>query len=238
MCDKQEGNPLPENINARLQPKDMTNSHSSRCTKIEMETNPTGAMLLKILRQPTTGFTLSFRAHQGLREFYNGGRFCKKINFFLIFQVELGVGTQVNKFLHSFCGLIICVDDYTFSLLFCGEMSFTEILYLKLRSSFSVGEILVSVGKTKSNTNEGGHFDRYTHLQINLVFTEGSGESLVYDILQLSLLHAGHLVVHLVRFSRYRTKPLVNDNLRLNVLQKGHLTFHLVRYSVHRSMFS
>ncbi|KER20073.1 hypothetical protein T265_15400, partial [Opisthorchis viverrini] len=34
-------------------------------------------------------------------------------------------------------------------------------------------------------------FDKYTHLQINLVFTENSIESLVYGILQLNVLHKG-----------------------------------------------
>ncbi|KAG5450474.1 hypothetical protein CSKR_103768 [Clonorchis sinensis] len=48
-------------------------------------------------------------------------------------------------------------------------------------------------------------FDKYTHLQINLVFTEDSAESLVYDILQLNVLHKGCVVFQLVRYSRYRS---------------------------------
>ncbi|KAG5442810.1 hypothetical protein CSKR_112273, partial [Clonorchis sinensis] len=45
--------------------------------------------------------------------------------------------------------------------------------------------------------------DKYTHLQIDLVFTRGSTESLVYDILQPNVLHKGRLMFHLVRYSRH-----------------------------------
>ncbi|KER33728.1 hypothetical protein T265_00416 [Opisthorchis viverrini] len=38
------------------------------------------------------------------------------------------------------------------------------------------------------------HFDQYTHLQINLVFTRDLTESLVYDILQLNVLHTGRFM--------------------------------------------
>ncbi|KER21735.1 hypothetical protein T265_15022, partial [Opisthorchis viverrini] len=48
-------------------------------------------------------------------------------------------------------------------------------------------------------------FEKYTHLQINLVFTRDSTESLVYDILQLNVLHTGHLMFQLARYSRYRS---------------------------------
>ncbi|KAG5452085.1 hypothetical protein CSKR_111127, partial [Clonorchis sinensis] len=40
-------------------------------------------------------------------------------------------------------------------------------------------------------------FDKYTHLQINLVFTGDSTESLVYDVLQLNVLHTDCLMVQL-----------------------------------------
>ncbi|KER27022.1 hypothetical protein T265_05853 [Opisthorchis viverrini] len=38
--------------------------------------------------------------------------------------------------------------------------------------------------------------EKYTHLQINLVFTGDSIESLVYDVLQLDVLHTGRLMIH------------------------------------------
>ncbi|KER27193.1 hypothetical protein T265_13840, partial [Opisthorchis viverrini] len=39
-------------------------------------------------------------------------------------------------------------------------------------------------------------FEKYTQLQNNLVFTRGSTESLVYDILQLNVLYTGRLMIH------------------------------------------
>ncbi|KER20871.1 hypothetical protein T265_10660 [Opisthorchis viverrini] len=47
--------------------------------------------------------------------------------------------------------------------------------------------------------------EKYTHLQINLVFTTDSNESLVYDILDMNMLHTGHLTIQLARYSRYRS---------------------------------
>ncbi|KER26380.1 hypothetical protein T265_06363 [Opisthorchis viverrini] len=41
-------------------------------------------------------------------------------------------------------------------------------------------------------------FEKYTHLQINLVSTGDSTESPVYDVLQLNLLHTGRLMFQLV----------------------------------------
>ncbi|KER29214.1 hypothetical protein T265_04142 [Opisthorchis viverrini] len=40
-------------------------------------------------------------------------------------------------------------------------------------------------------------FEKYTHLQIPLVFTRDSTESLVYDILRLNVLHTGRLMIRL-----------------------------------------
>ncbi|KER23469.1 hypothetical protein T265_08636 [Opisthorchis viverrini] len=48
-------------------------------------------------------------------------------------------------------------------------------------------------------------FDKYTHLQINLVCTRDSTESLVYDVPQLNMLHTGRIMFQLVRYSRYRS---------------------------------
>ncbi|KER27495.1 hypothetical protein T265_13779, partial [Opisthorchis viverrini] len=41
------------------------------------------------------------------------------------------------------------------------------------------------------SVNNSHGFEKYTHLQINLVFKKDSTESLVYDILQLNVLHTG-----------------------------------------------
>ncbi|KER32582.1 hypothetical protein T265_01452 [Opisthorchis viverrini] len=46
--------------------------------------------------------------------------------------------------------------------------------------------------------------EKYTNLQIDLVFTRDSTESLVYDILQLNVLHTGRIMLHLARYSGYR----------------------------------
>ncbi|KAG5442803.1 hypothetical protein CSKR_112266 [Clonorchis sinensis] len=46
--------------------------------------------------------------------------------------------------------------------------------------------------------------DKYTHLQINLVFKGDSSESLVYEVLQLNVPHTGRLMFQLARYSRYR----------------------------------
>ncbi|KER19620.1 hypothetical protein T265_11657 [Opisthorchis viverrini] len=51
------------------------------------------------------------------------------------------------------------------------------------QSSCGKGRILPVINKH--------NFERYTHLQINLVFTTDSTESLVYDIPQLKVLHTG-----------------------------------------------
>ncbi|KER22219.1 hypothetical protein T265_09641 [Opisthorchis viverrini] len=55
-------------------------------------------------------------------------------------------------------------------------------------------------------------FEKYTNLQINLVLTRESTESLVYDIIQLNALHTGCLMIQLARYSRYRTTHKVVEN--------------------------
>ncbi|KER26068.1 hypothetical protein T265_14073, partial [Opisthorchis viverrini] len=66
-------------------------------------------------------------------------------------------------------------------------------------------------------------FEKYTHLQINLVFTRDSAESLVYDILQLNVLHTGRLMFQLSRHSRYRkvseNSSTAHDELLLQASQ-------------------
>ncbi|KER21875.1 hypothetical protein T265_14994, partial [Opisthorchis viverrini] len=49
-------------------------------------------------------------------------------------------------------------------------------------------------------------FEKYTNLQINLVLMGNSTESLVYDVLQLNVLHTSHLMIQLARYSRYRSR--------------------------------
>ncbi|KER22450.1 hypothetical protein T265_09464 [Opisthorchis viverrini] len=49
-------------------------------------------------------------------------------------------------------------------------------------------------------------FEKYTHLQINLVFKRDSTGSLVYDILQLKVPHTRRLMIPLARYSIYRSR--------------------------------
>ncbi|KAG5443718.1 hypothetical protein CSKR_112402 [Clonorchis sinensis] len=51
----------------------------------------------------------------------------------------------------------------------------------------------------------GLHMLQYTHLHINLVFTEDSTESLVCETPQMNALHQGRLMFRLVRYSKYRS---------------------------------
>ncbi|KER34037.1 hypothetical protein T265_00222 [Opisthorchis viverrini] len=105
-------------------------------------------------------------------------------------------------------------------------------------------------------------FEKYTHLQIKRVFTGDSTEPLVYDILQLNMLHTGRLIFHCLEISQTRdsagfqvlekytnlqinllftrdsTESLVYDILQMNVLHTGRLMFQLARYSRYRSIFS
>ncbi|KER33583.1 hypothetical protein T265_00482 [Opisthorchis viverrini] len=84
-----------------------------------------------------------------------------------------------------------------------------------LLSSFgqpdSISALLVSSGgvpamRPKGVTPEPSptEFEKHTHLQINLVFTEDSIGSLVY-VLQLNVPHTGRLMIQLARYSRYRS---------------------------------
>ncbi|KAG5451188.1 hypothetical protein CSKR_102638 [Clonorchis sinensis] len=57
------------------------------------------------------------------------------------------------------------------------------------------------------------HFKKYTHLQFNLVFTGDSNESLVYDILQLNVLHKGRLMFQLYIFIRQTSHKVVENSL-------------------------
>ncbi|KER21626.1 hypothetical protein T265_15049, partial [Opisthorchis viverrini] len=101
-------------------------------------------------------------------------------------------------------------------------------------------------------------FEKFTHLQINLVFKRDSIKSLIHDIPQLNVLHAGCLTIQLARYSRYRkltcyksrrnlqidlvfmrnsTESLVYDILQLNVLNTGRPMIQLARYSRYRSIY-
>ncbi|KAG5441671.1 hypothetical protein CSKR_103194 [Clonorchis sinensis] len=53
------------------------------------------------------------------------------------------------------------------------------------------------------------HFDKCTHVQITLVFTGYPAECLVYDIIQLNVLHKGRLMFQklLTRLLKTRQKP-------------------------------
>ncbi|KER25167.1 hypothetical protein T265_07329 [Opisthorchis viverrini] len=52
------------------------------------------------------------------------------------------------------------------------------------------------------------------YLQINLVFTRDSSESLIYDILQLNVLHTNRLMIQLARYSGFRSL----GNLKISLL--------------------
>ncbi|KER28511.1 hypothetical protein T265_13559, partial [Opisthorchis viverrini] len=64
-------------------------------------------------------------------------------------------------------------------------------------------------------------FDKHTNLQINLVFTRDSTESLVCDILQLNMLHTGRLMFQLARYSRYRNFARVENVTRSDLSASG-----------------
>ncbi|GAA51537.1 hypothetical protein CLF_106349 [Clonorchis sinensis] len=70
-------------------------------------------------------------------------------------------------------------------------------LHCTVRPSGGVNEVF-------SDPKEQIDFDKYTHLQIKLVFTGDPAESHVYDIPQLNVLHRGRLVFQLVQYLRYR----------------------------------
>ncbi|KAG5448781.1 hypothetical protein CSKR_113324 [Clonorchis sinensis] len=91
-------------------------------------------------------------------------------------------------------------------------------------------------------------YDKYTHLQINLVFTGDSNESLVYDIHQLNVLHKDRLMFQLkfrqilpfefnLVFVGDSAESLVYGILQLSVLHKGRPMFQLMRYWRYRSIF-
>ncbi|KER25120.1 hypothetical protein T265_07345 [Opisthorchis viverrini] len=55
---------------------------------------------------------------------------------------------------------------------------------------------------------------RYTHLQINLLFTGDSIEHLVYDVLQQNVLHTDRLMIQLTRYWRYRRRESTDRKAR------------------------
>ncbi|KAG5451292.1 hypothetical protein CSKR_106576 [Clonorchis sinensis] len=83
-------------------------------------------------------------------------------------------------------------------------MMMMMMMNLQQRQTSQTGSDLSKRRITQPHTST-NHFDKYTHLQINLVFTGDSSESLVYDVRQLNVPHTGHLMFQLVRYSRYRS---------------------------------
>ncbi|KAG5449329.1 hypothetical protein CSKR_100589 [Clonorchis sinensis] len=57
----------------------------------------------------------------------------------------------------------------------------------------------------ETSVNNSCFCNKFTHLQIRLVFTGDSSESLVYGVFQMNVLHTGRLMFQLVRYSRYRS---------------------------------
>ncbi|KER24390.1 hypothetical protein T265_07947 [Opisthorchis viverrini] len=91
----------------------------------------------------------------------------------------------------------------------CQRHSLRFIDHWQLEAPFSQGKPLTRLLKTLRQpmacfTFLGAH-QKYTQLQINLVFTRDLTESIVYDILQLNVLHTGRLMIQLARYSRYRS---------------------------------
>ncbi|KAG5452382.1 hypothetical protein CSKR_100807 [Clonorchis sinensis] len=79
--------------------------------------------------------------------------------------------------------------------------------------------------------------EKYTHLQINLVFTGDSRESLVYDVLQLNVLHTGHLMFQLIRYSKYREYQKFTQADEFDLLGRPHSTVnstHSTKIYCHR----
>ncbi|KER27677.1 hypothetical protein T265_05310 [Opisthorchis viverrini] len=141
--------------------------------------------LPKICRQPTTGFVL-LEAHQvdAVSEFSStlcqvGHKVPVKE---IIGHTQIAAsrkdppGTQLNPSFVMFLSNSVCR---------------TRPLHV------SVGTIFQVSRKNKQA------FEKPSHLQIKLIFTRGSTESLDHDNLQLNVLRRGHLMFEVVRFSRY-----------------------------------
>ncbi|KER25644.1 hypothetical protein T265_06934 [Opisthorchis viverrini] len=73
---------------------------------------------------------------------------------------------------------------------------------------------------------------KYTNLQINLVFTRYSTESSFMDILQLNVLHTGHLMIQLGRFSRYRSSFHQETNQQTDISRVVFTPTRFTRLSV------
>ncbi|KER28598.1 hypothetical protein T265_04641 [Opisthorchis viverrini] len=81
----------------------------------------------------------------------------------------------------------------TVSILACSFETFCDLLQTCL--SKPTGQM-----QSYLNTNW-TVFEKYTHLQINLVSKRDQTESLVYDVLQLNVPHTGRLTTELARYS-------------------------------------
>ncbi|KER21998.1 hypothetical protein T265_14956, partial [Opisthorchis viverrini] len=78
-------------------------------------------------------------------------------------------------------------------------------------------------------------FEKYTNLQVNSVFTRDSTGSLVYDILQLNVLHTGRLMIHLSRYSRFCIpefpSSLCSNPTQIGLFSRNTLICKSIRFS-------
>ncbi|KER22749.1 hypothetical protein T265_14791, partial [Opisthorchis viverrini] len=155
--------------------------------------------LLKTLRQPTTNSAL-LEAHQ------------------------LGSVPEVSSTLFSTLTQIALFSRNT---LICKSFWFSRETQVNLiydilqlnelhTDCLMFQKLLTSLLKTLRQPPTGfallGTHQKYTHLQINLVFTGDSTESLLHDILQLNVLQTGRLMSQLARFLRYRKHSNLGSN--------------------------
>ncbi|KER32632.1 hypothetical protein T265_01319 [Opisthorchis viverrini] len=105
--------------------------------------------------------------------------------------------TQVNLSCTMFCKWVYCTKAVS-----CFSWyDIRDIAVYFRKGNTNHHNISISVIKTYcQNLNtydlktETTFIEKCTQLQINLVFTGDSSESLVYDVLQLNVLHTGHLM--------------------------------------------
>ncbi|KAG5448525.1 hypothetical protein CSKR_101964 [Clonorchis sinensis] len=74
-------------------------------------------------------------------------------------------------------------------------------------------------------------FDKYTHLQLNLFLTVDSTQSLVYDILQLSVLHKGRLMFNWEEGLRCGVIYLRTPTEQLQTIEQGSKTLICISFT-------
>ncbi|KER24170.1 hypothetical protein T265_14475, partial [Opisthorchis viverrini] len=148
----------------------------------------------------------SSTAHDRLRPSW-GSSGCRSPRVSVNLMIYLNPNWNVfEKYTHLQINLVF-TRNYTESLVYANLEFSAFFLSYELTIIVTSGE---EVQKDYSNQSD-VHVDKewenyqkkYTHLQINLVFTRGSTDA--YDILQPNVLHTGHFMIQLARYSRYRS---------------------------------